>query len=207
MNKSLAIAVLTVFSGAAYAGSALEQAGPGAMEFQLPEPVAVEVVRDDASCVPPSLFVGSSVATENDSGTVTEVFADGTVRVKFDNGSFIINAKKLGIGVGCHMGVCGKARVANRLYDTGTVTEVFTNGIARVVFDYFNFAVFINVKELGVSVKCHAGICKNSRVASSRYGRGTVLEVFTDGTVTVAIDHDKERYRRTFNVKDVTAAP
>ena len=49
MKKSLLIMVLTVFSGAAYAGPALEQLGMGGMELELPVPVPVKAVRNDSS--------------------------------------------------------------------------------------------------------------------------------------------------------------
>ena len=55
MKRSLytAVAVLTIFSGAAFAGSAIEQAGLGKIELELPVPKAVEVVQDRI-VVPPA---------------------------------------------------------------------------------------------------------------------------------------------------------
>ena len=48
MKKSIAIAALMAFSGAAYAGSALEQLDKGNIEIKLPAPAAFEVVRNKA---------------------------------------------------------------------------------------------------------------------------------------------------------------
>ena len=52
MKKSLAIAVLAVFSGTVYAGSAVEQAGIKGMDLKLPAPTAVEASQSGSKASP-----------------------------------------------------------------------------------------------------------------------------------------------------------
>jgi translation initiation factor IF-1 len=74
---------------------------------------------------------------DNVPGTVKEIFTNGVAYVRFDNALSCTPHKisELGVGVDCFKGICKKDRIIDARNVTGTVMEVFTNGIARVMFD------------------------------------------------------------------------
>lgn len=124
-------------------------------------------------------------------GTVKEVFSNGIAHVRFDSGLSYTphNTKELGVGVDCFKEVCKKGRVIDTRDVPGTVAEVFTNGVACVRFDNSLSCIPQKITELGVGVKCHKDICKNSRVIRSGNVPGTVKEIFTNGVAYVRFDN------------------
>ena len=141
IKKSLAIAVLTVFSGAAYAGSAREQLNPGAMALKLPEPAAVDVSKSTDDMHSPALSAGNRVVHPvRGPGTVKGVSADGIATVTFDfdpdgNPDHQCRAKDLSVKVKSYKRVHKDSRVVHAVRGVGTVKEVFANGVATIKFD------------------------------------------------------------------------
>ena len=71
-------------------------------------------------------------------GTVTEVRYNGTARVQFDRRrTRIVPLDTLSDAVLCSHGICAGGRVihARAHRDTGTVVEIFRNGLAKVDWD------------------------------------------------------------------------
>ncbi len=141
MKKSLAIAVLTVFSGTAYAGSALEQLDLGAMTLKLPKPTAVEASKNTDERLSPALSAGNRVVHPvRGPGTIKEVSADGIATVTFDfdpdgNPDHQCSAKDLSVKVKSYKRVHKDSRVVHAVRGAGTVKEVFANGVATIKFD------------------------------------------------------------------------
>jgi hypothetical protein len=143
------------------------------------------------------------IDARNIPGTVKEVFSNGTARIIFDKelGDRYLNVKELGAGTKCLDGVCKRSRVIDTRRGTGKVYEVFTNGVAKVMFDNELGYRYLNVKELGVGIKCYRDVCEKSRIIDTRRVTGKVYEVFTNGIAKVMFD-DELGYRH-LNIKDL----
>jgi hypothetical protein len=83
-------------------------------------------------------------------GTVLEVYADGTARVQFDihAGDSFLSVKSLSIAVTCIDDVCANSRVHDSTLGGGTVREVFSNHIARVDYDIAAGSLFVGTQSL-----------------------------------------------------------
>ena len=75
---------------------------------------------------------------DNRLGVVTQIYYNGTVRVQFDRSrARVVETYNLAKAVSCSHGICAGQRIIHSFgpRDTGTVVEVFSNGLTKVDWD------------------------------------------------------------------------
>lgn len=126
-------------------------------------------------------------------GRVTEVYTDGTAKIKFEGYSeySYIKASRLVKVAASISGYTNGTRVlynnGSNLY-VGSVRDVFADGTASIRFEGYSELSFINVNKLGRQVDCHKNICAGNRVILNGQHAGTVRAIYTNNMALVKYD-------------------
>ena len=84
--------------------------------------------------------------------------------------------------------LCPGSRVLSPNETTGTVLEVFSNGMVTVKFDAFAGTHTRSEDSLSKAKRCVSGICVSHRILSSNDTPGEIREVFTNGKATMTFE-------------------
>ncbi len=143
------------------------------------------------------ICVDTRVMFDNGSGNylgrVTEIYADGTAKIKFEGYSeySFIKTSRLVKVVSSVKGYSSGTRVLfnnGSGYYVGTVREVFADGTASIKFEGYSDLSFIKVDRLGRQADCHKNICTGNRVILNGQYSGTVRAVYSNGYALVKYD-------------------
>ncbi|WP_374028049.1 beta-sandwich domain-containing protein [Bdellovibrio bacteriovorus] len=143
------------------------------------------------------ICVDTRVMFDNGSGNylgrVTEIYADGTAKIKFEGYSeySFIKTSRLVKVVSSVKGYSSGTRVLfnnGSGYYVGTVREVFADGTASIRFEGYSDLSFIKVDRLGRQADCHKNICTGNRVILNGQYSGTVRAVYSNGYALVKYD-------------------
>ncbi|MFV8259418.1 beta-sandwich domain-containing protein [Bdellovibrio bacteriovorus] len=164
--------------------------------YSEPSFIKAQKLTKSAQCAG-SVCVGERIIFNNGSGNylgrVTEIYADGTAKIKFEGYSeySFIKTSRLVKVVSSVKGYSGGTRVLfnnGSGYYVGTVREVFADGTASIKFDGYSDLSFIKVDRLGRQADCHKNICTGNRVILNGQYAGTVRSVYTNGYALVKYD-------------------
>lgn len=132
------------------------------------------------------------------SGSVVEVFNNNTVKISSDyhNSYQIRDIRDIGVAKRCVEKVCVKSRVNFDNIHTGSITEIYDNGIVKISSDNHNSYQYRRIQEIGVENRCVENLCKNNRVNFDHNFVGSVVEVFDNGIAKISSDsHNPYQYR------------
>jgi len=146
------------------------------------------------------------VFDHNFSGTVVEVFNNGTVKINSDshNSYQIRNIRDIGVARRCVEHLCANSRANFDNSFSGLITEVYDNGIVKINSDSHSSYQYRRIQDIGAENRCLANVCKNDRVNFDYNFSGKVEEVYDNGMVKINSDsHSSYQYRQ---IQDVGVA-
>ena len=128
----------------------------------------------------------------NTTGSIQEIFSNGMAIVLLDEQGLTPYYRKLTDLSGA-VAYKGKYHINDRILDlsnsTGTIKEIFDNGLAKVMMDGkgINYRI-VALSELAKGYKCVEAACTKDRFLDSNNSSGTIMEIFDNGVAKVMLD-------------------